>query len=73
MTIENSIEAIYTSLDNDNEDIDVHILNLKREMQNSDAKQVTFQSSRLPINNREGRKTMQAYFKKRGVKINFEG
>lgn len=73
MTIEQAKEAIYTSLDNDNDDIDLHIVNLKKVMQDNKLVEVVFQSSRLPINNREGRKTMQAYFKKRGVKVCFEG
>ncbi len=72
MNIEQATEAIYTSLENDNEDIDLHISNLKDIMQKSDAKEAIFASNRLPINNREGRKTMQAYFKKRGVKVSFE-
>jgi hypothetical protein len=72
MTVEQAIEAIYTSLDNDNEDIDIHIANLKNAMKANDLTTANFQSDRLPINNREGRKTMQAYFKKRGVKVNFE-
>lgn len=72
MTIEQAIEAIYTSLENDNEDIDLHISNLKNVMENKKIKDAVFESNRLPINNREGRKTMQAYFKKRGVRVSFE-
>jgi len=68
-----STEAIYTSLDNDNEDIDLHIANLKQAMKDNGVGEATFQSSRLPVNNREGRKMMQSYFKKRGVKVGFEG
>ena len=73
MTYDQAIEAIYTSLDNDNKDIDMHIVALKQAMKDVEATEAVFQSSRLPINNREGRKTMQAYFKKRGVKVSFEG
>ena len=72
MTYDQAIEAIYTSLDNDNEDIDIHIAALKQVMKDNELSEAVFQSSRLPINNREGRKTMQAYFKKRGVKVSFE-
>lgn len=72
MTYEQSIEAIYTSLENDNEDIDLHIANLKNAMKDKGESVAVFQSSRLPINNREGRKLMQSYFKKRGVKVSFE-
>ena len=72
MKIDRAIEAIYTSLEMDNEDIDLHISNLKGVMKESGAKEAVFKSDRLPIKNREGRKTMQAYFKKRGVKVSFE-
>jgi len=72
MNIEHATEAIYTSLEKGNEDIDLHISNLKEAMKESGAAEAVFKSDRLPVNNREGRKTMQAYFKKHGVKINFE-
>lgn len=70
--MEQAIEAIYTSLEKDNEDIDLHITNLKNAMKESGAKEAVFKPSRLPINNREGRKTMQGYFKRSGVKVSFE-
>lgn len=73
MTIDQAIEAIYTSLDNDNKDIDLNISNLKNVMKQNGVTEAVFQSTRLPINNREGRKLMQSYFKKRGVKVNFAG
>lgn len=71
MNIEHAIEAIYTSLELDNEDIDLHISNLKSAMKEHGTTEAIFTVKRLPINNREGRKTMQAYFKKRGVKVSF--
>jgi len=55
MTYEQAIEAIYTSMQNDNEDIDIHIAALKSTMKENGLTEATFQSSRLPINNREGR------------------
>ena len=72
MTIDQAIEAIHTSLDADNEDIELHISNLKKVMKENDIKEAVFESSRLPVSNREGRKTMQAFFKKRGVKVSFK-
>lgn len=72
MTIEQAKEAIYTSFDNDNKDIDMHIATLKRVLADSGLKEAVFQPSRLPLNNREGRKLMQSYFKKRGVMVSFE-
>ncbi len=73
MDLNTAKEAIYTSMQNDNEDIDLHIKNLKSSMQAEGVKDVSFDTSRLAQNNRSGRKMMQSYFKKRGVKISFEG
>ena len=67
-----AIEAIYTSLDNDNEDIDLHIANLKAAMKEEDVKEAHFRPERLAQNNRQGRKMMQAYFKKRGITVVFD-
>jgi hypothetical protein len=72
VNIEQATQAIYTSLEMGNEDIDLHISNLKSVMKESGARAAVFKLERLPINNREGRKTMEAYFKKRGVKVSFE-
>jgi hypothetical protein len=64
-------EAIYTSLHNNNEDIDLHIAALKSALAAEGKKEAVFDPGRLAQNNREGRKMMQAYFKKRGVAVNF--
>lgn len=72
MTMNEAIEAIYTSLENDNEDIDLHIANLKAAMKEEGAKEAVFKPDRLAQNNRQGRKVMQAYFKKRGIKVVFD-
>lgn len=72
MDLNTAKEAIYTSMQNDNEDIDLHIKNLKSSMQSAGLKEISFEPSRLAQNNRSGRKMMQSYFKKRGVKITFE-
>ncbi len=66
-----AIEAVYSSLSNDNEDIDLHIATLKAAMSAAGEKEAVFTPERLSQNNRAGRKMMQAYFKKRGVKIVF--
>lgn len=67
-----AIEGIYTSLNNDNEDIDLHIATLKSAMQAAGEKEAVFEPERLSQNNRAGRKMMQSYFKKRGVKVVFK-
>ena len=72
MSIEQAIDAIYTSLDNNNEDIDLNISNLKKVMKENGTKEAVFKVDRLQVQNREGRKTMESYFKKRGVKVKFE-
>ena len=71
MDLNTAKEAIYTSLENGNEDIDLHIKNLKGALKESGEKQVEFEAARLAQNNRDGRKMMQSYFKKRGVKVVF--
>lgn len=71
MTVEDAKEAIYTSLEQDNMDIDLHIANLKKALADAGEKEATFEPARLAQNNRSGRKMMQAYFKKRGVKVVF--
>lgn len=66
-----AIEAIYTSIRNDNEDIDVHIAALKGAMEREGVKQATFETSKLAQPNRQGRKLMQAYFRKKGIAVDF--
>lgn len=64
-------EAVYQSLQNDNEDIELHIANLKQALTAAGEKEAIFDPQRLAHNNRAGRKMMQSYFKKRGVKVSF--
>ncbi len=71
MTLDQSIEAIYNSLFNDNKNIDEHIKNLRKTMKSEGLKKVKLDPSRLVQNNREGRKRLQSYFKKRGVLVEF--
>jgi hypothetical protein len=65
------LEDIYASLHNDNENIDALIADLKASLAASGQKEAVVDSNRLAQNNRQGRKVMQAYFKKRGVAISF--
>lgn len=69
LTKEQALENVYASLTNDNEDIDLHIAALKEAL--GGEKDVTVDPARLPLNNRQGRKMMQSYFKKRGVNVTF--
>lgn len=72
LSLDAAKEAIYTSLENDNTDIDFHIANLKAAMKAHNAAEAAFKPDRLSQNNRAGRKMMQSYFKKRGVRVVFE-
>lgn len=73
LSVAEAKEAIYASLAADNADLDIAIANLKRAMVAEGAKEAEFEPSRLAQNNRAGRKTMQAYFRQRGVKVVFAG
>ena len=73
LSIDAARDAIYQSLENENEDIDLHIDHLKTAITAAGEQQVEFEPARLVQNNRQGRKHMQSYFKKRGVKIVFVG
>ncbi|MFP4312939.1 MAG: hypothetical protein ACLFR0_01320 [Alphaproteobacteria bacterium] len=72
MSVEEAKQAVYQSLQEDNDNIDYHILNLKKAMQEEGIKEAHFDPEKLAQNNRQGRKMMQSYFKKRGVKVIFE-
>lgn len=65
------LEDIYASLYNDNENIDGLIADLKTALGSAGQKEVTVDPARLVQNNRQGRKMMQSYFKKRGVTVSF--
>ncbi len=65
------LEDIYASLHNDNENIDALIADLKSSLAAAGQKEAVVEPARLVQNNRQGRKMMQSYFKKRGVAINF--
>lgn len=71
MTIEKALEDVYASLENDNENIDECIDVLKSALIAQGAATVTVDPNRLPQNNRQGRKLLQSYFKRRGVIVAF--
>lgn len=71
MTVEQALEEIYASLANDNKDIDLYIAHLKTALTAKDETSVAVNPARLAQNNRQGRKMMQSYFKKRGVTVTF--
>ena len=71
LTLAQAIENIYASIKADNEDLDNHIAALKAAMAREGAKEAVFEPSKLAQSNRQGRKLMQAYFRKKGVAVSF--
>ena len=71
ITVSEAIDAIYASIKNDNEDIDLHIAALKAALSREGAKEAVFEIAKLAQPNRAGRKLMQAYFRQRGVTVKF--
>jgi hypothetical protein len=71
LTIEQALENIYLSLQNNNTDLDLHIANLKTTLAEAGQKSIMVNPERLALNNRQGRKMMQSYFAKRGVTVEF--
>ena len=67
LTLAQAIDNIYASIKADNEDLDNHIAALKAAMAREGAKEAVFEPSKLAQSNRQGRKLMQAYFRKKGV------
>ena len=73
ITLTEAIDNIYASLREDNKDLLTHIAALKAAMAREGAKEAIFDPAKLAQNNRQGRKLMQAFFRQKGVKIDFKG
>jgi hypothetical protein len=73
LTVAAAIENIYASLRADNADIDRHIAELRAAMVAEGVSVASFDPARLAQNNRQGRKLMQSYFRKRGIEVAFSG
>ena len=71
LKLDQAIDNIYTSLQNGNQDIDTHILALKTALAADGKKAAVFDPAKLAQSNRQGRKMMESYFKKRGVTVEF--
>jgi hypothetical protein len=71
ITVSQAIDAIYVSIKNNNEDLDTHIAALKAAMAHEGVKEAVFEPAKLAQSNRQGRKIMQSYFKKKGVTVGF--
>lgn len=71
LTLNQAIDNIYASIKNDNEELDTHIAALKATMARDGVKEAVFEPGKLAQSNRQGRKIMQSYFKKKGVAVSF--
>lgn len=71
VSVSEAIEAIYASIRHDNEELDTHIGALKAAMAREGVNEATFETSKLVQPNRQGRKLMQSYFRKKGVAVGF--
>lgn len=69
--IKDALEKVHASLNDNNVGLDGCIVALKEALAQAGAKTVTMDQTRLPQNNRQGRKMLQTYFKKRGVIVEF--
>lgn len=66
-----ALESVHVSLNDNNVNLDACIAALKEALASAGAKTVTMDPTRLPQNNRQGRKMLQTYFKKRGVVVEY--
>lgn len=71
LTLNQAIDNIYTSIKDDNEELDAHIAALKAAMAREGVKEAVFEPGKLAQSNRQGRKIMQSYFRKKGVTVTF--
>jgi len=71
VTTAEALEKIYESLANDNVELDAAIKDLKVALAAEGLKEAVVEPTRLAQNNRQGRKLMQSYFKKKGVTVTF--
>ena len=71
LTVAEATDSIYASLRADNADIDAVIAKLKAALTREGIERAVFDPTQLAQNNRSGRKLMQAYFRQRGVSVQF--
>ena len=69
--VKTALEAVHAALNDNNQGLDARIAELKAALAQAGQKTVTMDQTRLPQNNRQGRKMLQTYFKKRGVVVEY--
>lgn len=70
-TVNAALEAVHAALNDNNQGLDARIAELKAALAQAGQTSVTMDQTRLPQNNRQGRKMLQTYFKKRGVIVEY--
>lgn len=70
-TVKQALDKVHACLDDNNNGLDPSIAALKAVLAEQGMKSVEMDKERLPQNNRQGRKMLQTYFKKRGVVVTF--
>ncbi len=70
--VKKALDEVHAALNDNNTGLDEKIAALKTALAGAGEKQVKMDQTRLPQNNRQGRKMLQTYFKKRGVIVVYE-
>ncbi len=70
--VETALKDVHASLNDNNVGLDGKIAALKAALAEAGEKHVLMDATLLPQNNRQGRKMLQTYFKKRGVVVEFK-
>ena len=68
-SVKQALETIHTALNDNNVGLDAAIAAAKIALAEAGEKKLLMEKERLPQNNRQGRKMLQTYFKKRGVEV----
>ena len=71
-TLEQATEGLYTALNSDElSEIDTALIALRSELDKVNEKSIEIEPTRLPNNTRQGRRMLQSYSAKRGIKVTF--
>ena len=71
VSLPQAIDNIYASLKADNAELLERIAELRAAMAREGVKEAVFEPAKLAQNNRQGRKLMQAFFRKHGIIVSF--
>lgn len=71
LSVNDALEQVHHALNDQNIGLDSAMAALKAALHAQNEHTVVMDPTRLPQNNRQGRKMLQTYFKKRGVQVAF--